>query len=409
MCFARIFDIPLAVAAIALLGFYSLVGGSLLGGFIAIAAIVTTEIFALTLTVGLARFFYSRVAVGGGQSRWKTVLRFAFMLVWILPTFGSYFVMSFAGQIAESAVSLTQNLASVTHLIAALYPFSFSFLVSYATFFHNVDYLVLGLSAASSLGYLALAAYCLRWVTRTIRRLGGAGFGSVSREIVRNTFIHPQRPWLGIIRKDLRIASRSPSYASLFFLPALQTALLAVSFSSLDAGFSSTLGVLTGVSMVTLLLPPTMFSIEGLASAYTKSLPVTRRMLIFAKMVLTAITYLLSLATLFIVATFLRRDFTYILAFGAMHTFSVTAGTLLELTILTRKFWHEDFTMSNVYARLSTFVSVLIPAYIIAWTPIVAAFMTFFLAERLVPAVFFATAFSEFAIMALIAFHEKRR
>jgi hypothetical protein len=409
MCFVRIFDIPLITAVIALLGFYFLAGGSFLGGFVAFSAVITTEIFAITLTIGLARFFYSRVAAGGGRSKWKTLLRFVFMLVWILPTFGSYFVMSFATQIAESSATLTQSLSSTTHFIALVYPFSFSFLVSYATYLRNVDFLVLGFSTASSLGYVALAAYCLKWVTRTVRRLGGEGFGSVSREVVKDTIIHPQRSWLGIIRKDLRIASRSPSYASLFLLPALQTAFLAVSFSSFgDAGFSVTLGVLTGVSMMTLLLPPTMFSIEGLASAYTRSLPLKRRTLIFAKMVLSIVSYLISLVALFIVTSFLRRDFTYILVFGAIHTFSVAAASMLELTILAKKFWEEGFTMSNIYARLSTFVLILIPGYILAGIPLIAAFITFFVSGQLVLPIFLATALSEFLIMASIALHETR-
>src|SRR5208337_1435843 len=63
VCFLRMFDIPLIAAAAVLLSAYFLVGGSLLGGLLLLMATVITEIFALALIIGSAKFFYSRVAV----------------------------------------------------------------------------------------------------------------------------------------------------------------------------------------------------------------------------------------------------------------------------------------------------------------------------------------------------------
>jgi hypothetical protein len=407
ICFMRIFDLPLIASIAVLLAFYFFVGGSLLGGLISFVAIIVTEVFALALTIGLARFFFSKVAGGGGRSIWKTFLRFASMLVWILPTFAAYIVVSYAQNIVETFAALTLGLSSNLQLLVLIYPFSFGFLVSSATFFHETSYVALGLSITASLAYVALAVYSFRWVASTMRKIGGQGIGSTVRELVKDTLIKPQVPWLGIVRKDLRIASRSPSYASLYLLPALQTTVLAISFSSFsEAGFSVALGILTGVSMMTLLLPPTMFSIEGLASAYIRSLPLKKKTLIFAKTALSTFTYAISLAALFLVALFLGRDFTYILAYGIVHALSVAAASMLELVILANKFWKEGFALGNVYARLSTFILIMLPGLAIAFIPIIVAFATFFLAETLTLPVFLITAFIEFAIMAFVAFHE---
>lgn len=409
ICFARIFDIPLVAAVVVLLGAYFLAGGTMLGGLMAFASIIVTEVFALTLAVGLARFFYAKVTSGGGRSRWKAVQRVFFMLVWILPTFGSYFVMNFTTQILESSAMIAQNLSSSSQLVLLVYPFCFGFLISFATLTQEISLFSLGLAGLASFGYIALAVVCFRWVTNAIRRIGSGGVGAVSREPVKDTLIKPQRAWLGIIQKDLRIASRAPSYASLFLLPALQTVLLAISFSSFDgSSFTTALGSLTGMSMVTLLLPPTLFSIEGLASTYTRSLPTTKRMLIFSKAFLSVIIYLSSLVALSTVTLFLRRDFINVLAYGLSHSLSIAAATLLELKVLANKFWKEGFAMGNIYARLSTFILILIPAYIIAGAPLIASFIMFFVVPELAAIVLLVTGIAEFAMMSLIAFHEKK-
>jgi hypothetical protein len=408
LCFIRIFDIPLVSAAVVFLGVYFFVGGSALGGVISLAGIIVAEIFALTLTTLLARFFYSRVTSAGGRSKWQTLLRFVFMLVWILPTFGAYFVVNFATEIVQSFASLMQGFSSFSQILVLVYPFSYGFLVSSATFFSVVNHAALALSIAASAAYAILAFYCLKWVTRTVRKMGIATVARGPREVVKDTLIKPQAPWLGIIRKDLRVASRAPSYASLFLLPVIQTAVLAVSFSSFsELGLSTALGILTGMSMITLLLPPTLSSIEGLASAYMRHLPMRKKTLITAKTLLSTLTYMLSLVVLSIVAVFMGKSFSLILTFGLAHGFSVAAAVMLELTILTRKFWREGFAVGSIYSRITTYILIVIPGYVLAAIPIVSAFVAFLLAETFVLPVFLAVSIAEFALMTVVVALEK--
>lgn len=407
LCFIRIFDIPLVAAAAVFLTVYAFIGGSVLGAVISLVGIVVTEIFALAFTVVSARFFYSRVAGGGGKSGWQTFLRFVFMLVWILPTFAAYFVVNFALQIVQFFAYVTQGLSSLSQILVLVYPFSFGFLVSCVSSFHNVDYATLGLSIASSVAYTVAAYYSLRWVTATVRKIGVGATIRGAREAVKDTIIRPQIPWLGIIRKDLRVASRAPSFASLFLLPVIQTAVLALTFSSFrEVGLSTELGILTGISMITLLLPPTLLSIEGLGSAYTRHLPMRKRTLIVGKALLSTITYMLSLAVLSIVAFYQGKDFS-ILTFGMTHSLSVAAAIMVELTILMRKFWKEGFAVGNIYSRMSTYILIIIPGFIVAAIPIVGAFVTYFLFIPLVLPVFLATCAAEFTLIAAIVAREK--
>lgn len=408
VCFLRMFDIPLIAAAVVFLSAYFLVGGSLMGGLLLLMATAITEIFALALTVGSARFFYSRVAGGGGRSRWQTLVRLLFMVVWILPTFGAYLVVSFAGNIVQYLTSLTQSLSSALHFIVLIYPFSYGFLASYLTFPRVPDYTVLSFSIAASIAYVFVAFFCYRWVTRTVRTIGGSGAISRGKEIVKDTQIKPQIPWLGIIRKDLRVASRVPAFASLFLLPAMQTIILSISFSSLsNLTLIVTLSALIGISMITLLLPPTLLSMEGLASAFTRSLPMRKRTLISAKTLLSLVTYLISMVVLFLVALYLHRDFTVILTYGLIHALAVSAGIMLELTLLTRKFWKEGFAVGNIYSRITTYILTLIPGFVIVALPIATAFAAILFAENLVLPIFFAVAASEFLVMTAIVAIQK--
>jgi hypothetical protein len=400
LCFVRIFDIPLVSAGIVFLAVYFLIGGSVVGGIISLMAIAVTEIFALTFTIVSARFFYSRVARAGGKSMWQAFLRLAFMLVWILPTFAAYFVVNFASEIVQFFAYLTQGYSTLSHLLVLIYPFSYGFLVSYTSFFHSVDYVTLILSVASSAVYIGIAVYCVKWVTWTVREISVGTVVMGTREVVKDTIVKPWIPWLGILRKDLRVASRAPSFASLFLLPVAQTAVLAITFSSIgEVGINTVLGILTGISMITLLLPPTLLSIEGLACAYTRHLPLTKRTLITAKTLLTTFTFILSLVVLSIVSFALGKDFSLILIFGTIHAFSIASAVMLELSLLLRKMWKEGFAVGNIYSRISTYIVILIPGYVMAAVPMICALVAFFVAPPFFLLAFLVAAVTEFAIM----------
>jgi hypothetical protein len=285
------------------------------------------------------------------------------------------------------------------------YPFSFGFLAAFATFPQSITPFVLTIASAASIGYVILAAFALRWVIRSISDISMGVVSHGTREVVKDTSISPQRPWLGIIRKDLRVASRAPSYASLFLLPPLETALISLSFaSSGEIRLAATLGILVGVSLVTLVLPPMLISLEGLASSYVRSLPLTKRTVISGKAILSAIMYASSMLILILIVLYLGRDVATIITFGAIQMLAVIAASLLELILSIRKFWKEGFAMGNLYARLSTYIAIVIPGLVLALAPIVAAVATYVLATNLTIPIYLAAALAEFVLMALISY-----
>jgi len=150
--------------------------------------------------------------------------------------------------------------------------------------------------------------------------------------------------------------------------------------------------------MITLFLPPTLLSIEGLASAFTRSLPMRKRTLISAKTLLSLVTYLFSIVVLFFVALFLHRDLTLVLTYGLIQAFAVAAGTMLELTLMTRRFWKEGFAVGNLYSRISIYILTMIQGFVVAALPIGAAFAAILLDIPVLP-IFLAVGASEFGAM----------
>ena len=159
--------------------------------------------------------------------------------------------------------------------------------------------------------------------------------------------------------------------------------------------------------MITLLLPPTLLSIEGLASAYTRHLPITKKTLVTAKTLLTTTTFVLSLIVLSVVSFAFGKDFSLILIFGVTHAFSIAAAVMLELSLLLRKMWREGFVVGNIYSRISTYILILIPGYILAGVPMISALAAFFVAPTFVLPAFLIAAVTEFVIMTLVVVHQR--
>jgi hypothetical protein len=374
LCFLRMFDLPLISAAAIFVLNYGILRKSLLGFLSSFLSIITTEIFALALTVALSSFFYYKVSSGDGRTKWRSLLRLAFTIVWILPALGTYFVANFATQIAQSFILLAQIFSPVAHLLVLLYPFSFGFLVSSSTLYEGIDMNISRLSLFSSIAYVVLASFSLKWVLARMKGIGTPRVHLKPGILTKDVNISPKSPLFGIIQKDFRIASRSPSYSSLFFMPAVQTAVLAISFSSLgEMKLSISIGILIGVSIVTLLIPPTLFSMEDIGCAYTRSLPINRRTLITAKTAVSLFSYGTSFLSLMAVAAITRIDFWGLMMLGVAHIFSIAAASIMELMMLLKEFYEKGISLGNLYLRLYAYVPIVLLGMGIAIVPLMTA------------------------------------
>jgi hypothetical protein len=87
--------------------------------------------------------------------------------------------------------------------------------------------------------------------------------------------------------------------------------------------------------------------------------------------------------------------------------FGIAAAVMLELKILTDKFWKEGFAVGNIYSRLSTYILVLVPGFALVVLPMIVAIVTFFFVGDFVLEAFLATVVAEFISMVALLSREK--
>lgn len=406
--FIRIFDVPLATALLVFPSVYTYTTYSVIGGLASLLSVITTEVFALALVMALSKFFYVKIAVGGG-SMWRSILRIIYMIIWILPTLGIYIVMNFASSIVEMVLKPVGIPLPLTLLLAVMYPFTFGFLIFYATFTQIGDPAILALSLTSFIGYIMLAVYAVKWIRLVV--MGLSFSQSINyMQVVGDTFIKVSPPWLGLVKKDLRVASRSPAYASIFMLPAIQMVIIVLTTLEgglVELGLPYVLGVIMTASLITVLIPPTLFSVEVVASAYTRSLPIRRRTLIWSKAILTTFIYMISLAVLLVTALILGIGNSLLLTIGAMQTPTVLAASIVELLILARKPLGQSIVATNLYTRISKLILVIVPGLIVVALPIIATIIALILTQQLILPVLLAATLLELTVASSILLYVK--
>lgn len=410
MCFIRIFDVPLIAAILIIPMAYGISYRSIPGALIVLLSIVITEIFALSIAVFLAYSFYSKVIKGGGRSSLRTLLRLFYMLVWIIPMFLMFTIMSFAMQIVNLMKNLTQSLS---YLLTLLYPFSFGFLASLATFFKIDDPKIAVLSVGSSILYLVLAVYSFKWLFKKVAEIGFGSVSAVSRVEVKEISINPGPPWLGVLKKDLRIASRSPSYFSILIMPIIQIIIFSFSFRSFYSNISSVsmeflpymlLPLFMIYLPMVLLLPLMLLNTESIAYSYIGSLPLRKRTMILAKTILSSIVYFASLLIFLVINVPRVPSLMYLFAlFGGIFSFSAIASIIFEIILLLRTFG-QTIPSGNLYLRLYYYILPWVLSYIIAIIPILIYYIVLFLTASFVLSMtgLAATSILEFLIAVLL-------
>jgi len=333
LTFVRIFDAPMVVALIVFPIGYIFFTGSILGGLILILGIVVTEAYALALVLALARFFQAKIATVGG-SAWRSALRVVYMLLWILPTFGTYLLMNFASRAPVLVSSVANAVSSATILVVA-YPFSLGFLVSQTVSFQLANSSVMAASLAATLCYVALGAYAVRWAESAIRKIPFSIGGTITSKTTRGRGIIPRAAWIGVTLKDLRIASRTPSYFSILMLPTFQTIILAILPISEGVGLGEIVyfGLIIYSSIMVILIPASLYSMEAVGSAYTRTLPIRRRSLLVAKTLVALLSYLVSLIAIGVLFLILKKEVFMAMELGIVQILPISAASIIRATI----------------------------------------------------------------------------
>ncbi len=292
LVYVRLFDVPVLTVLLLTPLLVSFALGAP-AGLAIIPGVVSSVAFALVLSLITARFFVRRVqsSRGGGGS---TVLRWTYLVLWVIPAFGMFGFVTLAPAFFTALSHLTATGPSGPFdLLLLAFPFALAALPPVAAM--GTGALPLGsgglaILAGATLGYLGLAAACLAWLGGAVRRVGEPLHGVADGSPSARFGLEVTGPVRSVLVKDLRIASRSPGYAFLILLPILDAfALGLLSYapgSSTGGADALALGAVTSSALLATFFGPAFFAIEVLAYSYGRTLPLPDRSLVLGKVAL---------------------------------------------------------------------------------------------------------------------------
>lgn len=377
LLYLRLFDIPAIMVLVATPLFVGVTLGPVAGLAILPGAFVAVA-FALALGLLTGRFFVRRVqgSRGGGG---RTVVRWAYLVLWVLPAFAMFgLVIAGPGFLALLATTTAGGPSLAGNLLAVIFPVTFAALpavVSQGGGAFGLDttgVVILGVATAA---YLLLAIGGVAWLMGAVRRVGLAPPAVPAAAPGPRYDLVPQRPARAVLTKDLRIASRMPGYAFLVILPILDAAAIGLftflSGPGSSAAFGLALAAVATAALLATFFGPAFFAIEVIAYSYGRTLPLSDRSILIGKVALVGTIYLV--AGGLVLGLTLLRVFqpALFLVFILAELPAVIAAAFLELGILFRRARSKGLPIVNLYSGAWYAVVVSIPGLFVAGLPLV--------------------------------------
>ncbi len=370
----RLFDAP-AIACLILTPLAVGAGlSSPLAGLLVVPGVVVCIVLAMALALLTGEFFVRRVQgahAGPGQS----LLRWGYLLLWAIPAFAMYGFLAAAPAFFDLLRSLGgPGFSAGLVALLAVFPMPFGLLPAVAGGLLHPPALVLVVLAvaltADSMG-AAVAAVWLRGAPLRLSRQ--LPLVSLPRA-VRPLALAPGALSLAIVRKDLRIASRTPGFAFVVLLPLLEALALGLltffARPSPSTAFNLGAAAVSTSALLATFFGPALFAIEVMGYSYVRALPVPARAMVLGKVMLVTLLYLLAAAI--VIGFTLARVFSPLtfLAFVAAELPAVVAAALLEFGLLFRRASRRGLPVVNLYTGAWWATVVAIPGVIVAGFPL---------------------------------------
>ncbi|MFW9961465.1 MAG: hypothetical protein ACFFDV_10620 [Candidatus Thorarchaeota archaeon] len=296
--FARVFIAP-AVLTVTLFPTACLILFGPLAGFVAFIGCFATISVSLRSLIGFSRWFETKM-LSSDESRLGTVVRMAATIGLVVGIMSIYMIASYIPYIVQGVIMFAENFSGTYLVLSVLFPFSFGFLASAVTPGVAFQDLMIPLvSAGMSLLYGSIALLFFRQSGKLLRGLALGGISTGRTGPLREISIETRTPIMAIIRKDMKMATKSVGSAIVFAIPVFLmimlypmisgwardgplrsiTALTAVAYANLFGG-------LTVVSVM-------MFDTQG--ASIHEGLPLSSRLVLRGKTAISIIPYTMTM------------------------------------------------------------------------------------------------------------------
>ena len=314
---------------------YGLVTPAIIGAVATLIAFLISVGLAITVMLLLALYFYTRIQSSGG-SRLGSLIRVLFIVLWAVAIVG--FSISF--QILNLLIPLFEGIAILLvpfwYLLYFGYPFTMGTFVVLTTGVPGtppfwLDFIII-------VFYGALALIGLRWSRNFLQRIGSGGVSVSTSSVIHPVTVKVSRVGVALLRKDIRIATRTPGQAVMFFLPFLTMIPLFLEFMW-NVGVAHVSDVFLFIVIPTIMLgffSIFFLSVETRGMAYTVTLPLPTERIIRAKAQL--ITLMAVTIPVFVLIVSLFKPFTNPISFliAASMVPVVYVSAYISLVLFTR-------------------------------------------------------------------------
>jgi hypothetical protein len=303
LAFARIFIAPIVLLLVVFPALVMLFFGVITGIFM-LVALSATSILSLGALIKASGWFYTKTQ-SGDESVFSTIIRIGTGLGMVLGFVVAYSSINFIPQITDFVISISATLgSSVTGVLALLFPFSFGFVAAILAY-GPVFPLITNIAAiVASAFYVFLGIRTYRTSGRTLRTLAVGNVSVSTTGSLLPIDLRVSSELRALIRKDLRVATRSLGSIILLVFPTFMFLIIFPSLSTFTASGIGSLTVLIFVGYATGFSGMTMIGLLNLdtqGAAIYEGLPLRTEMVLRGKIAIFAVAYVVSIIVVFVV------------------------------------------------------------------------------------------------------------
>ena len=304
LVFIRIFVAPFVL----LLTIFPLMTSFAFGivtGIFVLGALTTTLILALGALIRAAGWFHHK-SQSGDESALSVIIRVGAGIGMTLGIIMAYSAMSFVPYIVEFIIFISTSFGpEVLSIFALIFPFSFGFVGAMLTYGLVFSLSTNIIAIAASIIYVFLGVRSYRSSGRILRSLALGGVPMAVASTIRPIDLHISSSIPALIRKDIRVATRSLGSIMILVFPFLMIfAILPPLFigyteSTVIRSFS----VLIVVGYATMFAGFSMMGLLGLdtqGASVFEGLPLQTRQVLNSKITVFAISYAATLLIVFV-------------------------------------------------------------------------------------------------------------
>ncbi len=378
LAYFRTFDIPAILAALTFPIVLSISSYSIFPFVLGVPLCFIVISLAAIVALYLAKTYFSKITQSSG-SKLKSIGRFILMIMWGILAFGTYAFGSLFMELMPILMNFFNNWPPyLRNIIVAFFPLSLAYM--YSVLLTNCFLLTKStaiIALISTILMCFLTFYGIKWLMKTITTLPfeGMRMQTIKHDIPRVFKISISNPLIAVMKRDFRLASRSPSLSFIIVFPVVMFLiyLLPVIFGAFDPSF------LTSIFGMLIFFYPmfsiTLMLVDGKAGMYTFTLPLRHRTLIKAKALLITISYLSLTAILILTSILFHALNIHTSMLFIIITPGIYVSSYIIMSKMVKSFKEEGLSFYEMQKQVAFILFMLVSVALLIGLPILIYFI----------------------------------